>query len=257
MIIERHIPAQSLQPFIKEYIIIESDENRINRVLPDTSLAIAFWFKGQLNYLKNDESIQLPGIVVSGLRKTPRLINYTANTGNIIAIFKDGAAASFFKEPAHHLFEDSVSVENLISKQTVADTREQLAESNNSNHRIEILNRFFHSIFTEQKEDKLVNLALQKIRVANGNIKIKELANMLFLSQDAFEKRFRKIVGTSPKQFSSIVRMKSAISILKKEQRISDTAFDAGFFDQPHFNKDFKLFTGQSPTEFFESSPRW
>ena len=257
MIIERHIPAQSLQPFIKEYIIIESGENRINRVLPDTSLAIAFRFKGQLNYLKDDASIRLPGIVVSGLRKTPRLINYTANTGNIIAIFKDGAAASFFKEPVHHLFENNVSLDNLISKQTADDIGEQLALSNHSNHRITMLDHFFHSLFTGQKRDELVNHALQKIHAAKGNIKIKELAGMLFLSQDAFEKRFRKKVGTSPKQFASIVRMKSAISILKKEQRMIDTAYDAGFFDQAHFNKDFKLFTGQSPTEFFKSSPGW
>ena len=257
MTIERHTPAPSLQPFIKEYIIIESDENRVNRILPDTSPAVAFRFRGQLNHLKNNESIQLPGIVVSGLRKTPRLINYTANTGNIIAIFKDGAASSFFKEPVHHLFENNVPLDNLISKQTVTGIQEQLAESNNSHHRIVILDRFFHSIFTEQKEDELVKLALQKIRAAKGNIKIKELASTLFLSQDAFEKRFRKMVGTSPKQFSSIVRMKSAISILKKEPRMIDTAFDAGFFDQPHFNRDFKLFTGQSPTEFFKSSPGW
>jgi AraC-like DNA-binding protein len=257
MIIERQIPAQSLQPFIREYVIIESGENRVNRILPDTSLAIAFRFKGQLNLISNDKPVGLPGIVISGLRKTARLINYTANTGNIIAIFNEGTASSFFKEPVHHLFNNSISPGDLISKQIVSDTQERLNESVNTHQRIATINHFFSSLFTGQKQDELVAHALQKIHAANGTIKIKELADTLFISQDAFEKRFRKSVGTSPKQFSSIVRMKSAISILKKKQRLVDTAFDTGFFDQPHFNKDFKLFTGQSPTEFVGSSPQW
>ncbi len=86
-----------------------------------------------------------------------------------------------------------------------------------------------------------------------GIVKIKELANSLYISNDVFEKRFRKIVGTTPKQFSSIVRLKSAISQKQQNQSFSDIAFNAGYFDHPHFNKDFKLFTGQTPTDFFKS----
>ncbi|WP_423127129.1 helix-turn-helix domain-containing protein [Gaoshiqia sp. Z1-71] len=63
--------------------------------------------------------------------------------------------------------------------------------------------------------------------------------------------------GATPKRFSSIVRLNSIIRYNQKNQSISDMAFDGGYFDQPHFNKDFKLFTGQTPTDFFRSASFW
>jgi AraC-like DNA-binding protein len=104
-------------------------------------------------------------------------------------------------------------------------------------------------------------------------VRIKELADGLFISQDAFEKRFRRVIGASPKQFSYIIRMraivhgglqeamngglKSVVNGGAKRHPLTESAFDAGYFDQPHFNKDFKLFTGQTPTDFLKSPLFW
>ncbi len=86
---------------------------------------------------------------------------------------------------------------------------------------------------------------------------VNQLADELCISQDAFEKRFRKVVGCSPKHFSSIVRLKNLISQPQSKQSFTEIAFDNGYFDQAHFNKNFKLFTGQNPTDFFKSPPLW
>jgi len=51
MNIDTHIPTELLSPFFKTYLIIESQDELVNRVLPDTSLAIAFRYKGQVNYI--------------------------------------------------------------------------------------------------------------------------------------------------------------------------------------------------------------
>jgi methylphosphotriester-DNA--protein-cysteine methyltransferase len=104
-----------------------------------------------------------------------------------------------------------------------------------------------------QNQDRLILAALQKIYHEKGNVKIKQLTASLFISHDAFEKRFRRIVGASPKQFSSIVRMKSIVNQKLYGQSFTEVAFSAGYFDQAHFTKDFKLFTGQTPSSFFNS----
>lgn len=46
--------------------------------------------------------------------------------------------------------------------------------------------------------------------------------------------------------------MNSAIESLK-HQIIAQTALNAGYYDQSHFVKDFKIFTGQTPSEFLKS----
>ena len=174
MNIETHIPTELLKPFIKTYLIIESQDELVNRVLPDTSLAIAFRYKGQVNYITDCSRDGLPISVVSGLRKSVRLINYTRNTGNILVIFKEAGATAFFKEPLHELFEESVPLDNFIPQVSIVE--EQLAEARDNNQRITIVEQFLLSKLYDPRPDKLIAAAIQKINSAKGIIKIKELA---------------------------------------------------------------------------------
>jgi len=257
MNIEVHIPTESLRPFIKTYLIIESQEELVNRVLPDTSLVIAFRFKGQVNYIIENNANALPTSAISGLRKSVRFINYKTDTSTILILFKEARATAFFKEPLHELFEDSVSLDNFVTQQKISNIEEQLAGAKNNHQRVAIVEAFLLSNLNSHNTDKLIVNAIQRIYSTNGIIKIKELTDTFYISQDAFEKRFRKAVGTSPKQFASIIRMKSIINLRKPSKNLSDIAFDGEYFDQSHFNKDFKRFTGQTPTEFFKAPSFW
>jgi AraC-like DNA-binding protein len=257
MNIHMHLPSAMLRPFIRSYLVIESEGSFVNRLLPDTSLVIAFRFKGQTNYMRDHIAYALPMSVVSGLRKSARRVNYAKDTGNILVLFKEAGASAFFKEPLHELFELSLSLDHFISQQKLADIEEQLANVVHDEERIAVIEQFLLSKLYASKPDGLISLAIEKIHTAKGVIKIKELTDTLYISRDAFEKRFRKITGTSPKQFAAIVRMKSITNQRPQNQLLSDIAYGAGYFDQSHFNKDFKLFTGQTPSDFFSAPPLW
>lgn len=257
MNIHTHLPSASLRPFIRSYLVIESDGPFVNRLLPDTSLVIAFRFKGQTHFVHDQATENLPMSVVSGLRKSVRLVSYVKDTSNILVLFKEAGASAFFKEPLHELFGLSLSLDHFIPKQKISDTEEQLAGAADHHQRIAIVEQFLHAQLHGAEPDQLISLAIQKIHEAKGVIKIKDLTDALYISPDAFEKRFRKVAGTSPKQFSAIVRMKSITGQRPKNLLLSDLAYDAGYFDQPHFNKDFKRFTGQTPTDFFSTPPLW
>jgi AraC-like DNA-binding protein len=257
MNIETYIPSPVLSPYIRRYRIIESSEERVNRILPDTSFTLALLFRGQVNYIKGGSSVRLPFPVISGLQKTARLINYINHSATVIIQFKETGPAAFFKLPLHELFEQSVSLGHFIPQTKISVIEEQLAEAQNNRQRITLVERFLLSLLAPGPSDAMVEAAVRSIYAAKGFLKVKELASHFCLSQDAFEKRFRKTAGTSPKQFSSIVRMKSVIGSMRQKQPLTDITFDNGFFDQPHFNKEFRLFTGQTPTEFLRSIPLW
>ena len=72
----------------------------------------------------------------------------------------------------------------------------------------------------------------------------------LFISQSPFEKRFRKVVGTSPKKFASIVRFNAVLNNLNTTKSLAQLCYENNFFDQAHFIKDFKQFTGETPENF-------
>src|SRR5258708_13149960 len=105
MNIDVRIPAKLLSPFIKRYLIIECPDESVNRVLPDTSLVMAFKFKGQVSHLVQNDKKGLSSFMISVLRKSGRLINYSKDTGNILIIFKEPTAHLFFTKPLIPLFQ--------------------------------------------------------------------------------------------------------------------------------------------------------
>ena len=53
--------------------------------------------------------------------------------------------------------------------------------------------------------------------------------------------------GVAIKSWSSIRRFQHAVSLLQTGKRASETAQDAGYYDQPHMHRDFRRFAGTSP----------
>ena len=91
--------------------------------------------------------------------------------------------------------------------------------------------------------------AVRRIYQQKGNVRIKQLSTELYISQSPFEKRFRKIVGTSPKKFADIVRFNTVLHDLNTPRTLLDICYDHHFFDQAHFINDFKKYTGSTPEE--------
>lgn len=73
------------------------------------------------------------------------------------------------------------------------------------------MERFLLARIVERDADPIVATAVRTIRTARGTLKIRDLAISLGISQVRLEKRFRVAVGSSPKQFASIIRVRNAV----------------------------------------------
>ena len=67
------------------------------------------------------------------------------------------------------------------------------------------------------------------------------------------ERKFSLAVGLSPKQLSKTVRLQAMLKMLLNKEPTSLTAlaYEGEYYDQAHFIKDFKEFTGLTPKEFY------
>jgi len=258
MTMETHIPCPALRPYIKVFHIIESHGEPLeNRVLPDTAMALAFRFGGQVTNGHSHQQTVIPEASLAGLRQSARLINYLPHSGTIVALLREGTAAAFFGEPLYEMKSLTLGLDSFFAPSEIARVQDQLFGAPNHRMRLAILERFLLAKLRPHEPDPAVARAVVAIRNAEGRLPMAELANLVCLSQDAFEKRFRRAVGISPKPFADIVRLKALIGAYRPEQSIQHLALAGGYFDQAHFNRAFKRFTGQSPRLFFSQSRFW
>lgn len=103
-----------------------------------------------------------------------------------------------------------------------------------------------HSLAREQIEHAVRYMSLQYYQP----IVIDEMAAELGYHRTHFSKMFKQVIGVSPYQFLTNIRMKKAIRLLKEPLSIQEIATSVGYQDPLYFSKQFKKIHGLSPREY-------
>jgi transcriptional regulator GlxA family with amidase domain len=80
---------------------------------------------------------------------------------------------------------------------------------------------------------------------------VDELAADIGVSCRHLTRQFQRAVGLSPKEFGRVARFLHALQLLttRNGQLLTDVALESGYFDQAHFNHEFRELAGMSPGE--------
>jgi AraC-like DNA-binding protein len=83
------------------------------------------------------------------------------------------------------------------------------------------------------------------------NVTIEEIANLAFLSVSALERRFKKYLAKTPKQFLNEIRLENARRLLLESKLpIMEISYQCGFSEPSYFSKQFKVLFGVLPSQF-------
>ena len=90
----------------------------------------------------------------------------------------------------------------------------------------------------------------------NGKLSVDILAEQLQVNRRQLERNFASAIGLSPKQLSKIIKFQAALKQLSANQfqSLTAVAYEGHYYDQSHFIKDFKEFTGISPKRFYANN---
>ena len=247
---DKYFPAEKLQPYIKYFVVSENELENKYKVFPSSGLVIGFQYKGQLSTIKDNAENKLNSTGITGISDSFKIFKNSADIGTILIYFTEIGFTHFASHPANELFNLSLSLDDIFDKSRVTEVEEKLAVATTDKQRIKIIEHFLVSQLKDNQTDRLIVEAVKLIYQSNGTVRIKELNEKLFISQSPFEKRFRKIVGTTPKKFASIVRFNAVLDSLNDAKSLTEICYENNFFDQAHFIKDFKQFTGDTPENF-------
>ena len=243
-------PSAALRPYIQRFLIVEYTSGWSSTLLPGTGLVAAFRFKGQclLNGTK------APNALVTGIWDRTRTLVHAGNCANVLAMFTPTGAAAFLREPVEHLFNGTMPYASEVRRSQLDLVEEQISESANHESRVRALEHFLLQRLGHRTPDPLISFAVDRIRATRGSMRIEHLARRTGLSQSALERRFRREVGTSPKKFAALVRLRQVVRLRRAGASFTQIAHAAGYADQSHFIKDFRRFTSETPESFFQTA---
>lgn len=89
------------------------------------------------------------------------------------------------------------------------------------------------------------------IEARAGDVSIRDLTRRTGWSRTRMNEAFRAQVGVSPKRLARIHRFRRALGLVMETDRsFSDVALEAGYYDQSHFNGEFREMSGFTPSAY-------
>jgi AraC-like DNA-binding protein len=185
------------------------------------------------------------------------------NVPVILDVDKDGATETigieFNPKGAYRFFNISfIDIQNQIYSisDVLGNTGKQLLEQINDatsvQQKLFLLQRFLLKQLLSHQEDLIFDYCIESITSSKGKITIKELEKETGYSSRWLNMKFNDKLGVSPKNLSSVIRFKQYYQafINGNEESFFRNDFYLLYYDQSHFIKDFKRFTGLPPTKF-------
>lgn len=126
-----------------------------------------------------------------------------------------------------------------------------------------LLSQLMDVLITNVRKDKSFSSSSQSIypavlkieRSPQDQISVAELANLCYLSESTFRRKFQQYAGTSPANYRNAIRVRKAIELLESGiYTVEETAEAMGFTDQAHLSNMIKKQTGKTPKEFRKRS---
>ncbi|CAH2215282.1 AraC family transcriptional regulator [Tepidibacter aestuarii] len=95
-----------------------------------------------------------------------------------------------------------------------------------------------------------ISIATKYIRENyDKNIKIKDIASYLNMSESNFSIQFKNIIGVTPNLYLKEIKLKKSIDLLK-EKNVTEVAYDLGYENISYFISQFKNKYGHTPKQY-------
>jgi len=168
--------------------------------------------------------------------------------------FKPYGLSAFTSIPINDFTRHSVSLDDVWG-QTGLELEEQLHEHLGIERRIGILERFFTTRLVEKPKVEALDYAVNFLKSPLSNNSLSDLSNKVNIGERQLQRLFLQHVGLGPKKLKRIYRLQNVISLIQKGKvkTLTQVALEAGYYDQAHFNRDFKSITDQSPKEYINT----
>ena len=253
------LPHPDLESLVKCYWTLDvpaEPASAKQRILPDGCIEMFFILGDDVKrYTSEDAFVLQPRAMVLGQITEPLFIQPTGMVKTFAARFYPYGFANFTAVPMNDLANKETPLTVLFEERDALQLERDIVAAAGTPERISILNGFL----LQKLKDKhviagILRSTIDAILSTKGSVPISLILKEAASKRRQLERSFSKQVGVSPKQLGKIIRLQAALKMMldAHAENLTSIAYEREYYDQSHFIKDFKEFTGVSPKEFYK-----
>jgi AraC-like DNA-binding protein len=255
----RFLPNPILAPYIECYWTLELSRGNLlhDQHMPaDGRVELIFNFsEGTLRSLPDgsEDCLVTSHSYVLGARAQGYRFSDLGRSRYVAVRFKPGGFFAFMPIPLSDLVDIHVPLDCLLSAAETDTLETQLEAAPTPQLKVQIIESALLKRLNPPEHLRRILSAVAQIHTGSDMLRLPEIADSINMSQKHMERLFRRYVGLRPITFSRIARVQRVLTLgMHKGDKLSLSALAsaAGFFDQAHFSREFKVFTGSTPAEF-------
>jgi AraC-like DNA-binding protein len=250
-------PHTDLRSLVKCYWTLEvplQENPQPQRIVPDGCIEMAFILGDDIKrYTQGEAFLIQPRAMVLGQTLEPFYIEPVGRVETFAVRFYPYSFSNFVTTPLHELANRETPIDRLFAPDLVPQLERQVREASDTQQRIAHVETFLFARLADPSTlDTLVKSTVNALLATRGSQPIHAIFDGDTARRRQLERKFRKQVGLSPKQLGKVIRLQYALKLLLNPQKgaLTQIAYESEYYDQNHFIKDFKEFTGATPKEF-------
>jgi hypothetical protein len=252
-------PHPDLEALIKCYWTLEvpkSPDTQKQRIVPDGFLEMFFILGDDVKrYTSEKTYIIQPRSMILGQITEPFFIEPVGAVNSFAVRFYPYGFAPFATISLKEMANKETELSKIFGENNASKLTKTIVSATTTQQRINIVEDFFLDKLKDTVViDNIVKSAIDSILLTKGSQPVSALLKGDASKRRQLERKFSQQVGLSTKQLGKIIRLQAALKMLLQDRPDSLTAIaiDSMYFDQSHFIKDFKEFTGVNPKEFYK-----
>jgi AraC-like DNA-binding protein len=255
MIDKVFLPSDVLSRYVKYYWTCAHDKDALEVMYPSGCMELCIDISnGNTIRHRGDWSMTVPRLEVLGHWTIPT--RATIKKGNICLItrFHPYAGSLFFPNQVSDFTNESIDLSDILSKES-CEFYHRLMEQPLLEQKVEVLETFLMDRLVRARKNQekiaLVEGLCDSICRNGESFNIERLAAEFGFSERYIQKLFLNYVGISPKSFFSVQRFNKSLELVRSaNMSLTYIAYECGYYDQAHFIREFKSYTGIPPSQY-------
>lgn len=248
-----------IKKFVNAVFLVESEDpmlgSGLSTIEPNGSVKLILPIENSI-YNANDHAqfVSREGaITFVGMFNTPFAIKVVEQRRlRFLVIELKACGAHRLAKINHQEHVNSFSFFNECYGKPVRELEELIYFQKEIEAKIMLLQNYLRAIFFASKDDNVFDYCIKRIESSYGNIEVKDLEKNTGYSSRWLNVKFRQRLGVSPRLYASIFRFKTLLNYVAEApgKTTREKIYLDYYYDQSHFIREFKRYSGVTPTEF-------